>query len=58
MLTVDDIIDLAETVEPNAIQPLIQRYWIEYERTMLHGLPKEYYLGYLKMEYQKMQGEQ
>ncbi len=56
MLTIDDIIHLAETVEPTCIPNLMQKYCAEYERTMTHGLPKEYYIGFLKMEYKKMQG--
>ena len=57
VLMPDDFIKITGTIDDKVNVPLMRKYFEEYQRTIAYGLPKEYYLGYIKGLYNQMKNE-
>ena len=52
-----DFINISGTIDDKVNIPLMKKYFEEYQRTAAYGLPKEYYIGYVKGLYNQMKND-
>lgn len=54
VLKIHEIEAITETIDDKVNIPLMKKYFEEYQRTSAYGLPKEYYIGYVRGMYKQI----
>jgi hypothetical protein len=53
----EDFAEITGAIDDKVNTPLMKAYFEEYQRTMTYGLPKVYYIGYIKGLYNQIKKE-